>query len=132
MNTLFLGLALMAATAAPPGLPDNTAAPPISTRTIREAIAAPAIAPAIESSAGVTRALASSQPVPVTFRPRHVKSAKMRAAVAGAVAGLFAGATIGYVVTNTSGCDTCGLAGICYGMPIGSVVGGVIGAKLVK
>ena len=67
-----------------------------------------------------------------TFRPRHVKSAKLRAAIAGAAIGFFGGAALGYAMTNRSGCDMCGLQGLVYGAPVGAVAGAIAGVHLKK
>jgi hypothetical protein len=47
----------------------------------------------------------------------------------GAVIGLFAGAGIGYTITNDPDCDTCALPGIMLGAPIGAVIGAIVAVR---
>ncbi len=134
MSALVLGLAIAAGAAVsnqpasqhPGGTPGN-----VATAAIRQSVVTTEIPAGFRPANRTARASAFEveSPRPVTFRPRHVKSQTLRAAVAGAAVGLFAGAAMGYVVTNKSYCDTCGLAGLVYGAPIGGVLGGIIAVK---
>jgi len=128
VDALFLGLAIMAGSACsstPTIAQERSAAALEMTPVFRQAVASHASVlsqPVWRQHTLVPEPL--RQP---TFRPRHVKSPTLRAAVAGAAMGLFAGAAIGYVMTNRSGCDTCALQGLFLGAPIGSGVGAVLG-----
>jgi hypothetical protein len=130
MDALFLGLAIMvgsagsgAAAVLPQGSPAGA-----ETRVSRQGLMTPNGTPGLRPVWPKLPPV-SEQLRPPTFRPRHVKSPTLRAAITGAVVGLFAGAAIGYAATNRSGCDTCGLSGICMGAPIGAGVGALLAVQ---
>ena len=62
--------------------------------------------------------------------PAHL-SRGASGAMIGALAGIFAGGTIGWALTKNCHCDDPGM-GAVYGLPIGGIVGGLLGYHLLK
>jgi hypothetical protein len=129
MNAFVLGLALVANTASPSVQPNAQVPAVVAAPVIERAIAKIEIAREPGPRAEFQPPGMFGPPYTTRFRPQHVKSPRLRSAVAGAGVGLLAGAAIGFLAMNRDGCDTCGLGGIAVGMPIGSVIGTVIGAN---
>jgi hypothetical protein len=132
MDALIVGLAIVVNTAAAnPSAADTRAVAGLTTpQTIRQAVERNDIPLDSGLTAGFQKPGILGQPHTTKFRPRHLKSAKLQAAVAGAGLGLLAGAVIGYGVTTRAGCDMCGLQGLTIGAPIGGAVLSLLAVKL--
>ena len=73
---------------------------------------------------------ANTQP-PLMMAPRG-RTSKAMYICALASAGAYAGAGVGWLMTKDSGGDSPGLAGARIGLPVGAIVGGLLGWKLVE
>jgi hypothetical protein len=135
MDSLVLGLAIivgasgMVTSGTISGTaPSGPAAVPV-VQTLGEAIADPTQSAGLKTPVRLERTVAAQRVQPPTFRPQHLKGRKAQQALMGAVIGLFAGAGIGYTVTNDPDCDTCALPGLMLGAPIGAVIGAIVAVR---
>jgi hypothetical protein len=59
--------------------------------------------------------------------PRYEGNRRLRTVVATTFAGMLAGGLIGYLLDRDCGCESPGLAGLIYGVPIGAGAGAAFG-----
>ena len=62
--------------------------------------------------------------------PRYEGNRRLRTVVASTVAGMLAGGFIGYLLDRECACESPGLAGLVYGVPIGAGAGAAVGIAI--
>jgi hypothetical protein len=65
--------------------------------------------------------------MPPSQPPKYEGARRLRTVVAATVAGLLAGGLIGYALDRDCGCESPGLAGLVYGVPLGAGAGAAVG-----
>lgn len=68
--------------------------------------------------------------MPPSQPPRYDGNRRLRTVVATTFAGMLAGGLIGYLLDRDCGCESPGLAGLIYGVPIGAGAGAAFGIAI--
>ena len=134
MHAVFLGLAIIAAGSTVGMAPAPLDPSPLVTSsptTLKAASVGPTRFDGV-GSARMSGPLRLSQSAPPTIRTGPSMSRRAAVAMLGAIAGIYAGAEMGYLVTKRDGCDTCGVAGAMIGVPVGATVGAIMALRMTK